>query len=505
MNGDVPPFVHCRTVDVPPVLCRDPTRSYATMAYNDAATLANAAIRLGLLSSAQVQEAWGELGAKNAPPEEFVRVVERRGYLTPFQSNKLLKGDTDGYTLGGYRILYKIASGSFGRVYRCDDPHDGKVVAIKVLRKKWSDDKHKIELFTREGRMGMTLHHPNIVEILAVNHDRTTRQYYIVMEFVEGGNLRDLLKMRKKLPPIDAIKVLEETTAALAYALAHGVTHRDMKLTNILISSQGPVKLVDFGLAGGQVGFEEREDVTVDRTVDYAGLEKATDAPSGDPRSDLFFLGCVAYELLTGRSPLDMSRSAQSRMSAQRFHGIPPMTPDEVEGPASLFHLIDTMITLDPKLRFQTPSQLLERLREVRQDIEGKSREQGKTVQRAIFVAESDERLQDLLRKKLKAEGYRVLLASDPMRAIDRFRQQPFDLLIVNASTTGENGCYVFQRILDEALKQQITWRGILLVDPEQADWRDRLAGQSAVSVLVQPVKYRQLLGAIRDLLATIA
>src|SRR5947209_7197844 len=227
------------------------------MSINDAATLANAAIRLGILNSGQVQEAWDELKARNGQPDEFVRLMERRGYLTPFQSSKLLKGDKDGYFLGGYRILYKIASGSFGRVYRCDDPSTGRTLAVKVLRRKWSEDKHKIDLFTREGRMGMSLHHPNIVEIVAVNHDRNTRQYYIVMEFVEGGNLRDLLGIRKKLQPPETLKILEETASALAYAFSRGVTHRDMKLTNILLSSQGPAKLVDFGLAGGQVGFEE--------------------------------------------------------------------------------------------------------------------------------------------------------------------------------------------------------------------------------------------------------
>src|SRR5438094_238383 len=147
-----------------------PSENYETMSILDAATLASTAIRLGLLSSDQVQDAWTELGAKNALPEEFVRIMERRAYLTPFQTNKLVKGDKEGYFLGGYRILYKIASGSFGRVYRCDDPTIGRVVAVKVLRKKWSDDKHKIELFMREGKMGMELHHPNIVEILAVNH-----------------------------------------------------------------------------------------------------------------------------------------------------------------------------------------------------------------------------------------------------------------------------------------------------------------------------------------------
>ena len=139
------------------------------MEINDAATLANVAIRIGVLNSTQVEEAWHDLGSRNSAPEDFLRLMERRGYLTPFQSNKLLKGDKEGFFLGGYRILYRIAAGTFGRVYRCDDPHTGRSVAVKVLRKKWSEDKHKIELFTREGRMGMTLQHPNIVEILAVN------------------------------------------------------------------------------------------------------------------------------------------------------------------------------------------------------------------------------------------------------------------------------------------------------------------------------------------------
>src|SRR3954451_24978985 len=98
------------------------------MATLDAATLANTAVRLGLISLSQVEEGWNELGSRNGEPDEFVRLMERKGFLTPFQSGKLLKGDKDGYFLGGYRILYKIASGSFGRVYRADDPHTGKIV-----------------------------------------------------------------------------------------------------------------------------------------------------------------------------------------------------------------------------------------------------------------------------------------------------------------------------------------------------------------------------------------
>src|SRR5437588_7011845 len=98
--------------------------------------------------------------------------------------------------------------------------------------------------------MGMTLRHPNVVEILAVSRDPVSKQYFIVMEVVEGGNLRDFLSIRKKLEPAETLRILEDATAGLAYAYSRGFSHRDMKLTNVLISSQGVAKLVDFGLAG---------------------------------------------------------------------------------------------------------------------------------------------------------------------------------------------------------------------------------------------------------------
>lgn len=240
-------------------------------------------------------------------------------------------------------------------------------MAVKVLRRKWSEDRHNVELFEREGRLGMTLQHPNIVEILAVNRDPASRQYYIVMEFVEGGNLRDILNIRKKLEPGEVLRILDEVTQGLVYALSRGITHRDMKLTNVLMSSQGAAKLVDFGLAGlfGQ-RHAEADDANVDRTVDYAGLEKATNVAPGDTRSDIYFLGSVAYELLTGRPPLDMSRQARSRMSRERYLNVPPIQPEEINGPPSVIRLVESMMSLNPHERFQTPSQVLDAVREVR-------------------------------------------------------------------------------------------------------------------------------------------
>jgi len=99
----------------------------------DAATLAQRMLKLGLVTETQLQEGWDDVGQRVTEPEPLLRALERKGFLTPYQSQKLLKGDIDLYFIGGYRILYKIASGSFGRVYRADDPQSGSIVAVNVF------------------------------------------------------------------------------------------------------------------------------------------------------------------------------------------------------------------------------------------------------------------------------------------------------------------------------------------------------------------------------------
>lgn len=472
------------------------------MANLDAVTVANNAVRLGLLTPEHVQQAWEQIDKRTAEALPFLLAMERKGYLTPWQSHKLLKEDRDGFFLGGHRILYKIASGSFGRVYRADDPRTGRIVAIKVLRRKWSENKNAVDLFIREGKLGMTLRHPGIVEIIAVGLDATSGQHYIIMEFVEGENLRQMMERRKKLEPIEALRILEDCTAGLAFAFARGVTHRDMKPSNILISTQGAAKLVDFGLA--EVRAQVNEDIVVDRTVDYAGLEMATGVPPGDTRSDIFFLGCVAYQMFTGRFPLKLSRNAKVRMSADRFVHLKSIAREEVQQFQSIPRLVDNMMSLNAEQRFQTPSQVLEAVREVRREVDLKERpEERKAAEgpRTIFIVEKDARLQDVFRERFKEKGFRVLLAADPARALDRFRVQPYDLLIIDAGTTGENGLLIFERILKDAANEGLPCQGVLLLSDEQLSWKGKISPRPNQAVLIQPIKFKQLLHKAQEML----
>jgi serine/threonine protein kinase len=468
----------------------------------DGATLGARIVSLGLVSQAQLQEALEETGDRSPDPALLLRLLERKQYLTPWQSGKVLRGDFDGFILGGYRLLYKIQSGSFGRVFRAEDPRSGRVVAVKVLRRRWSEDKQRIELFAREAKLGMDLKHPNIVEILAMNQDTSSGQYYIVMEFVEGGNLREIMQIRKKLTVAESMHIIEDAANGLAYAYSRGLTHRDMKLTNILVSSSGTAKLVDFGLATFYTG-EQEGGKKMERTVDYAGLERATNVKQGDVRSDIYFLGCVLYEILTGRAPLEATRNKLARMAKSRFEAVDPIEKDEITAPPSVFMLVETMMSLLPARRYQTPSQLLDAIRAARRDVEGKGKGDGKpSGPRSLFIAERDERFQEAMRDKFKELGYRVFIAGDPVRALDRFRQQPYDALIVDARTTGEEGIHVFEHILEEAAQKGLRCVGILMLSEEQADWAKRAKLTPSGTTLVgRSIGIKQLYRKLDELL----
>lgn len=478
------------------------------MEITDPTTFGQFAINRGLIRPEQLAVAMEEAQTacgKAAPDLIYLtRALERKGFITNYQTSKLLKGDSDGYFMGGYRILYKVSSGSFGRVFRADDPNTGRVVAVKVLRRRWSEDQQRIDLFVREGRVGLTLQHPNIVEVLAINQDPGSKQYYIAMEFVEGGNLREILALHKTLPVDRALSILEDCANGLAYAYSRGITHRDMKLTNILVSTAGEAKLVDFGLAQMFAAIS-REEEHIDRTVDYAGLERTTGVKQGDVRSDIFFLGCVFYECLTGKSPLAMTKDRHQRMARRRFEECLHLKAGEIKAPASVYTLCETMLSLDPHRRYQTPSQLVDAIKASRRELSGPAAgpgDEAKATPKSIFLAEADPRLQEAMRDRFKGLGFRVFMASDPAMALSRFRQQPYDALLVDVGSTGEDGLLVFQQVMTEARQKGARVAGIVILNEDQADWALRLGKATMARPFVRPVTLKQIYRALQELLA---
>lgn len=489
------------------------------MSFNfDASGIGQLAMRLGLVTEDQVRECIIELDDAEASGGEMIAILQRKRYLTSLQGNKLLKGDMDGYFLGGFRLLYKIASGSFGRVYRGDDPRTGQVVAVKVLRNKWMMDKQKVDLFLREGKLGMTIRHPNIVSVLAVNQDSKTGQYFIVMEFIEGPNLRDMIQAQKKLPLEQALRYIEECSQGLAYANQRGLTHRDIKPTNILVSTlDGQAKLVDFGLAEISTGSavylqrqdEKDDDVAVDRTVDYAGLEKATGVKPGDVRSDIYFLGSVLYECVTGVPLMSVTRDRQVRMQSRRYTEVEDTLQKNGPSlgiPPPLMKLLAKMVAFEPTYRYQTPNELVEAIHICQADIRNNvgmtavsSRIPGGS--KTLFAIETKENLKEAFRK-FKGRGFeKVLISNDPEMAIKQYKEKPFHALIVDAGSVGRGGVEVFNRVLKEADAAKLDVAAVLLLDEKQADWASDAIRHQRGAVMYLPLSMKDLIRQIRDLM----
>jgi hypothetical protein len=332
----------------------------------------------------------------------------------------------------------------------------------------------------------------------------------MVMEFVEGGNLREILKIRKRLTVPELLRILEDAASGLAYAFSRGVTHRDIKLSNLLMSSQGTIKLVDFGLARlFQTAQPDHEsDAQVDRTVDYAGLEKATNVKAGDVRSDIYFLGCVAYQLLAGRSALELTRSRTGRMKKSRFSSVVPLRAEQIGTSPAIVQLIESMMAFEPSLRFQTPAQLLDAVRTLRgENHTGPAfKETAPAAARAaaartLFIVEKSTRLQDALRQGFKKLGFRVFMSTEPDRALDRFHQLPYDALLIDAATVGEEGRKIFEKILAEARGRTLPAVGILILANHQAGWAKEIPTFGNLAVVVRPITIRQLNKKLQELL----
>src|SRR5512132_1278526 len=200
---------------------------------------------------------------------------------------------------GRYHVLERIAAGGMGEVFRAHDAVLAREVAVKVLHRSLSSDPGFVERFRREARAAATLNHPNIVAVY--DWGAVDGIYYMVMEYVHGRSVREVLNARGGFAPAQAA-VLDQTLAALTHAHAKGIVHRDLKPENILITTEGVVKLTDLGLARAFADARNTRAGVVTGTVQYLAPEQIRGEPA-DPRSDLYSLGIVAYELLTDRLP----------------------------------------------------------------------------------------------------------------------------------------------------------------------------------------------------------
>lgn len=478
-----------------------------SMVEKSAEEFARRAFDLNLLDQRQLESVWGEFGTRNISATELHRALVRRGMLTNFQVDKLVKGDKAGFFYGKYKILYLVGSGSFARVYRAVHQETGKVVAVKVLRRRFSEDPAMTEQFVREGEMGAKLRHPNIVPIYEIHSGKTG--HYMVMDFIEGRNLREFVRVRKKLSPEEALKFMTDIASGLAYAAQFGVQHRDLKLSNVLMSSTGRAQLVDFGLAAvsGSASDEDFGEAANPRTIDYAGLERATGVRKDDPRSDIYFAGCIFYHMLTGQPPLVEAKDRTHRLSKTRFESIRPLTELAPDLPLRVVQIVHKAMELNATRRYQTPAELLadlklaaRRMTAADDGSEDSPLDEGQD--RAVMIVDANPSTQDVFRVELKKVGYRVLVLSDPQRAVQRCDSEDrvADCVVVGCHSLGRAGLELFNRF--GQLDHTRSIPAILLLTEKQAGYLREASLNDHRIVAKIPLKMRDFRGLLKKLLS---
>src|SRR5437660_5954861 len=250
---------------------------------------------------------------------------------------------------GRYRIMRKLGAGGMANVYLAEDQELGRRVAIKLLNDRHAGDDQFIERFRREAKNAAGLSHPNIVSI----YDRGEAQgtYYIAMEYLDGTTLKELIVTRGQTPISVAIDYARQILAAVRFAHRHGIVHRDIKPHNVLVDAEGRLKVTDFGIARAGAS-QMTEAGSIIGTAQYLSPEQAKGAPV-DQTSDLYSVGVLLYELLTGTAPF--SGDTPVEIAMKHLSSVPePPSAHRAEIPHDLDMVVMRALAKDPSERYQS-------------------------------------------------------------------------------------------------------------------------------------------------------
>ena len=323
-------------------------------------------------------------------PAEFKRWLVRTGYVTDFQLDLLTRGFGEHLFLDEYKLVDRLAKGRHAGVFQAVHS-SGQKVAIKVLPPSKSKNPHVLSRFLREARLATRLDHDNIVRTF--HHGKTAEgTQFIVMEFLEGETLEDVIQRRKRLPAAEAVRLVIQGLEGLQHLDEKSMIHRDIKPANLMLvppkelpkrpgeasappqpdtTLKSTLKILDIGLSRalfdeGEPETGENVDLTREGTLlgtmNYMAPEQARDAHGADIRADIYGLGCVLYELLAGQPPFpDKNMSRQIRRHAEET---PRSLLEAAPGtPQALDKIVQKMLAKDPAMRHLTPGQAIKDLR----------------------------------------------------------------------------------------------------------------------------------------------
>ncbi len=297
-------------------------------------------------------------------------ILIEKGFITEHQSTRVLN-ELDGskrhkQQIPGYQILQKIGKGAMATVYKARQISLDRIVAIKVLPKRYSENPEFVDRFYREGKAAAKLNHPNIVQ--AIDVGEAGGYHYFVMEYIDGHTVYDKVSANGRYSEADALDIIIAIADALNHAHTRGFIHRDVKPKNIMITKDGIAKLADMGLARevSDTRLAESEAGRAYGTPYYISPEQIRGEVDIDFRADIYSLGATFYHMVTGRVPFDAPNPTAVMLKHLRSRLTPPdhINPELSVGTAEV---IEIMMAKNPQDRYQSTKELLEDLKSIRE------------------------------------------------------------------------------------------------------------------------------------------
>ena len=294
--------------------------------------------------------------------EALAREMIKSGHLTKYQAEQILSGKGKNLCMGQYVLLEKLGAGGMGQVYKAYHPGMERMVAIKVILAKGSTDAETVKRFEREIKAAAKLAHPNIITVYdAGNADG---RHFMVMELVKGQDLSEIINQKGQFGTRNAVDYITQAAKGLKFAHANGVIHRDIKPGNLILDSDGVLKIVDMGLA--KIHSKENDETVsmltgnaaIMGTVDFMSPEQSLSTKNVDGRADIYSLGATLYYMLTG-NVMYPGKTAMVKLMAHRKSLIPSLRASRPDISENLDAVYTKMVAKDLNDRYQNMSELI--------------------------------------------------------------------------------------------------------------------------------------------------